>query len=127
MTTQTLTALRQLKLPGMAAALQSQLEQAGAYIAQRRLSLANYLKAWQGQREKVLGWFDPRLMQYPTSVAITWQTSFDQLEEPAQTLLQRLGWFGPEPIPESIIEVAVPGLDAAAAAPFEALAELCPE
>lgn len=31
MTTQTLTALRQLKLPGMAAALQSQLEQAGTY------------------------------------------------------------------------------------------------
>jgi DNA replication protein DnaC len=31
MTTQTLSALRQLKLPGMAAALQSQLEQIGAY------------------------------------------------------------------------------------------------
>ena len=31
MTTQTLTTLRQLKLPGMAAALQSQLEQVGAY------------------------------------------------------------------------------------------------
>jgi DNA replication protein DnaC len=31
MTTQTLTALRQLKLPGMAAALQTQLEQVGAY------------------------------------------------------------------------------------------------
>jgi DNA replication protein DnaC len=31
MTTQTLTTLRQLKLPGMAAALQSQLEQHGAY------------------------------------------------------------------------------------------------
>jgi len=31
MTTQPLTALRQLKLPGMAAALQSQLEQVGAY------------------------------------------------------------------------------------------------
>ncbi|MFQ5937925.1 MAG: ATP-binding protein, partial [Acidiferrobacterales bacterium] len=31
MTTQTLSALRQLKLPGMAAALQSQLEHAGTY------------------------------------------------------------------------------------------------
>ncbi|MDH3692867.1 MAG: ATP-binding protein, partial [Gammaproteobacteria bacterium] len=31
MTTQTLTTLRQLKLPGMAAALQSQLEQVGTY------------------------------------------------------------------------------------------------
>ena len=31
MSTQTLTTLRQLKLPGMAAALQTQLEQHGAY------------------------------------------------------------------------------------------------
>ena len=31
MTTQTLTTLRQLKLPGMAAALQNQLEQVGTY------------------------------------------------------------------------------------------------
>ena len=72
----------------------------------------------------MLAWFDPRLMQYPTSVAITWQTSFDQLGEPARSLLQRLAWWGPEPIPESIMEVAVPGLDAGAADPFDALAEL---
>lgn len=48
------------------------LEQAGAYIWQRRLSFAQYLAEWQGQRNKVLAWFDPRLMSYPKSVAITW-------------------------------------------------------
>ena len=41
------------------------LEQAGAYIAQRRLSLKGYLEEWRSQRDKVLAWYDPRLMQYP--------------------------------------------------------------
>ncbi len=85
------------------------LEQAGAYIAQRRLSFAQYLVEWQGQREKVLAWYDARLMQYPTSVAITWQTTFDRLGEPARRLLQRLAWLAPEPIPESLLAVAAPG------------------
>jgi len=51
------------------------LEQASAYIALRRLTLADYLVQWRGQRDKVLAWFDPRLMHYPKSVAVTWQTS----------------------------------------------------
>jgi len=48
------------------------LEQAGAYIAQRRLGFAHYLAEWQSPRDKVLAWFNPRLMQYPKPVAITW-------------------------------------------------------
>jgi hypothetical protein len=85
------------------------LEQAGAYIAQRRLSFAQYLAEWQSQRQKVLAWYDARLMQYPKSVAITWQTTFDRLGEPARRFLQRLAWLAPEPIPESLLAVAVPG------------------
>jgi hypothetical protein len=41
-------------------------------------------------------------MQYPVSVAVTWQTSFDQLTEPARKLLHRLA---PDPIPESLLSV----------------------
>ena len=93
------------ELGGLALAL----EQACAYIAQRRLSLAGYLAEWRGQRDKVLAWYDPRLTQYPRSVAVTWQTSFDQLGEPARRLLQRLAWLAPAPIPESLLDVAVPG------------------
>ena len=91
------------------------LEQAGAYIAQRRQGLAQYLAEWQGQRGKVLTWFDVRLMNYHASVAITWQTSFDQLGAPARELLRRLVWLAPEPIPESLMDVPVPGSDAAEA------------
>jgi len=92
------------ELGGLALAL----EQAGAYIAQRRLTLADYLAQWREQRDKVLAWYDARLMQYPKSVAVTWQTSFDQLGEPARRLLQRLAWLEEAPIPESLLNVAVP-------------------
>jgi tetratricopeptide (TPR) repeat protein len=106
-------------LGGLALAL----EQAGAYIAQRRLTLAGYLVEWRGQRDKVLTWYDPRLMQYPKSVAVTWQTSFDQLGEPARRLLQRLAWLAAAPIPESLLDVAAPGA-AAEDDGYAALAEL---
>ena len=107
------------ELGGLALAL----EQAGAYIAQRRLTLADYLAQWRGQRDKVLAWYDPRLMQYPKSVAVTWQTSFDELGEPARRLLRRLAWLAAAPIPESLLEVAVPGAAAEDDA-YAALAEL---
>jgi tetratricopeptide (TPR) repeat protein len=91
-------------LDGLALAL----EQAGAYIDERGISFSRYRKDWQERREKVLSWFDPQLMQYPQSVATTWLTAFQQLSTAAQTLLRRLAWLSPEPIPESLLEVAVP-------------------
>ena len=99
------------------------LEQAGAYIAHHRLTLAAYLAEWRDHRERVLGWFDERVMQYPRSVAITWQTSVDQLSTLARGLLHRLAWLAPEPIPESLLDVAVPD-SPDAGDPLEALAEL---
>ncbi|HEY4593091.1 MAG TPA: restriction endonuclease, partial [Thermoanaerobaculia bacterium] len=84
------------------------LEQAGAYIAERRLTLAAYLEEWHSRHEQVLTWFDPRVSHYPASVAVTWQTSVDRLSAPARRLLERLAWLGPEPIPESLLDVPVP-------------------
>ena len=99
------------------------LEQAGAYIAQRRLGFNGYLEEWRSQRDKVLAWYDLRLMQYPNSVAVTWQTTFDRLGEPARHLLQRSAWLSPAPIPETLLDVPVPDGDNEAD-PFTALAEL---
>jgi tetratricopeptide (TPR) repeat protein len=107
------------ELGGLALAL----EQAGAYIALRRLALAGYLAEWRGQRDKLLAWNDPRLMQYPRSVAITWQTTFERLNQPARRLLRRLAWLAAVPIPESLLDVAVPGAAAEDDA-YEALAEV---
>jgi tetratricopeptide (TPR) repeat protein len=84
------------------------LEQAGAAIAGRRMTFAGYLKEWNSRRDQVLTWFDPRVSHYPVSFAITWQTSVDRLSASARRLLERLAWLGPEPIPESLLEVAAP-------------------
>ena len=60
------------------------LEQAAAYIDKLRLSFTEYLGRWRQKRPEVLRWHDERLMQYPASVAITWETTFAQLREPEQ-------------------------------------------
>jgi tetratricopeptide (TPR) repeat protein len=97
------------ELGGLALAL----EQAGAYIAKNRFSFSEYLRRWEAIREIVLGWYDPRLMNYPSSVATTWQATVDQLALPERSLLNILAWFAPEPIPVSLLEnVPVDGADA---------------
>lgn len=100
------------------------LEQAAAYVAQRRLTLAAYLLQWADSRDRLLGWFDARVMGYPRSVAVTWQTSVQQLSAPALRLLQRLAWLAPEPLPETLLDVRVGADDPLAADPWGALAEL---
>ena len=80
------------------------LEQASAYISRRRITLAKYIAEWNLRHEQVLEWFDEREMQYPRSVATTWKTSFDQLSDGARSLLNRLAWFAPDPIPNAILE-----------------------
>ena len=103
------------------------LEQAGAYIDAQRLTFAQYLAEWRGQQKRVLAWYDERLTHYPKSVAVTWQTSFDQLPPAARQLLHRLAWFAPDPIPESLFDVPVPTVEppgADPASPRDALVEL---
>jgi hypothetical protein len=90
------------ELDGLALAL----EQAGAYIDKQRLSLAEYLERWESKRADVLRWHDLRLMQYPASVAVTWETTFAQLTEPEQRLLEVLSWLAPEPIPLFLLKAA---------------------
>src|SRR6185295_4024389 len=55
------------------------LEQAGAYIAHHQATFASYLADWERASESVLGWHDESVMQYPASVATTWQTTFHRL------------------------------------------------
>jgi tetratricopeptide (TPR) repeat protein len=81
------------------------LEQARAYIVTKELSFEKYRKKWEKSRTDVLSWFDEQLMQYPASVAITWQTSFNQLSAAATTLLNRLAWLAPDPIPKTLLDV----------------------
>src|SRR5262249_7055309 len=90
------------ELDGLALAL----DQAGAYIDKLRLSLAEYLQRWAAKRPEVLSWHDQRLMQYPASVAVTWETTFAQLAGPERRLLDILSWLAPEPIPLFLFDTA---------------------
>ncbi len=83
------------------------LEQAGAMIDVMRLSFDKYFDYWYLQRDRILKWYNERLMKYPMSVAVTWQTSFDQVDEYARRLMHWLSWFSSEPIPESILDVPI--------------------
>jgi tetratricopeptide (TPR) repeat protein len=85
-------------LGGLALAL----EQAGAYIQHLRCKLGEYLARWRSQEARVRTWFDARLMHYPRSVAVTWETTLAQLDEPARALLRLLAWLAPDPIPRAL-------------------------
>ena len=87
------------------------LEQAGAYIAAEHIGFARYLKLWRESREKVIGWFDPNVVAYgrDTGLAATWATSVDRLSSQSRRVLDRLAMLAPDPIPDSLIDVTVPG------------------
>jgi len=88
------------------------LEQAGAFIAKRRLTFVQYLEEWRSKRGDVLEWFDETVTGYPRAVAVTWQTSVAQLSEGGRRLLERLAWLAPEKVPEALIDVPIPGAEA---------------
>ena len=79
------------------------LEQAGAFIAQKRSTLADYLARWRQRDEAVRKWIDERLTKYPRAVVTTWDTTVEQLSPEGLTLLRQLSWLAPEPIPRSLL------------------------
>jgi tetratricopeptide (TPR) repeat protein len=99
------------ELAGELGGLALGLEQAGAYIAAERIGFARYLKLWREKRATVLDWFDKTLMSYDhsTGLAATWVTSVDRLTPDARRLLERLAYLAPEPVPDSLLDVAAPG------------------
>jgi len=86
------------------------LQQAGAYIATQGIGFTRYLGLWRENRTKVVEWFDRKLMSYDrdTGLAATWATSVAQLTEASRRLLDRLAFLAPEPVPDSLLDVAIP-------------------
>ncbi|MEN8260042.1 MAG: tetratricopeptide repeat protein [Pseudomonadota bacterium] len=93
-------------LDGLALAL----EQAGAYIVARRISLADYRRRWKAHDTQVQSWHREREMKYPRSVAVTWQTTLEQLDAGEVALMNLLAWFAPEPIPLFVLGLSSPSL-----------------
>jgi tetratricopeptide (TPR) repeat protein len=85
------------------------LEQAGAHIATDRIGFARYLKLWSESREKALAWADATVTGSERNLATTWATSVARLSPESRRLLDRLAFLAPDPVPDSLLDVAVPG------------------
>jgi tetratricopeptide (TPR) repeat protein len=80
------------------------LEQAGAHISTTAISYIDYIKLWEAHRAAALAWHDEDKMKYPTSLAITYETSVAQLSEGAKKLFRILSWLAPDPIPRHLLD-----------------------
>ncbi len=96
--------LQALRLAELLDGLPLALEQAAAYITHTQISISAYLEIWETECDSALGWYDEGVMQYPASLAVTWQSSFRQLAPTAQALLRLLSYMAPDPIPVAMLE-----------------------
>jgi len=85
------------------------LEQAGAHIATDHIGLARYLKLWSESRDELLGWTDETLTGSERNLATTWAASVARLSAGSRQLLERLAFLAPDPVPDLLLDVPVPG------------------
>ena len=80
------------------------IEQAGAWLAATGMPVDRYLKLIEHQLSRLLGENPPA--GYERAGAVTWLLSLDRLREEtpaAARLVELLAFFGPEPIPASLL------------------------
>jgi tetratricopeptide (TPR) repeat protein len=99
------------------------LEQAGAHIARDRIGFARYLKLWSESRESALAWTDAPVTGSERTLATALGASIARLSKESRRLLERLAFLAPDPVPDSLLEVTVPG-EVPATDAFEARAGL---
>jgi tetratricopeptide (TPR) repeat protein len=85
------------------------LEQAGAHIATERIGFACYLRLWNENRDKASASSDATVTGSDKTLATTWATSVARLPRESRRLLDRLAMLAPDPIPNALIDVQVPG------------------
>jgi DNA-binding SARP family transcriptional activator len=73
------------------------LAQAGCYVANSALDLADYLALYRSRRAELHRHGRPP--DYPDTVATTWQLAFDQLSADARAVLNLVAWYAPDVIP----------------------------
>jgi tetratricopeptide (TPR) repeat protein len=103
-----------LRLAELLDGLPLALEQAAAYISHTQISISEYLEIWEEECDSALSWYDEGVMQYPASLAVTWQSSFHQLAPTAQALLRLVAHLAPDPIPLEMVETGARMMDEAA-------------
>ena len=80
------------------------LEQAAAYIEATGSSMSRYVQLLRSHPAKILSYGKP--VDYPATVATTWDISFARLEEespPGAALLRLCAFLAPEPVPLKVL------------------------
>ncbi len=84
------------------------LEMAAATIRQRHCSIADYRHIWRDARKALTGRNESRIAGYNRNVDVALLEAADTLPQEARALMERLAFFAADPIPASLIGVAVP-------------------
>ena len=82
------------------------LEQAAAYIVEKRCKFAAYLKGFEQRRLKLLDSQKPLMGNYPKSVVTTWDANFEAVESASRAaadVLRLSAMLAPEPIPHEVL------------------------
>jgi len=82
------------------------LEQAAAYIVEKRCKFAAYLKGYEQRRLKLLDSQKPLMGSYPKSVVTTWDANFQAVESASRAaadVLRLSAMLAPEPIPYEVL------------------------
>lgn len=85
------------------------LEQAGVHIATDRIGFARYVKLWRESHDRLLGWTDETLIGSERNLATTWAASVPRLSPESRRLLDWLAFLALDPVPNSLLDVAVRG------------------
>lgn len=97
------------KLDGLALAL----DQAGAYIGGRQVTLEGYIQRYETERTEVLRYRGKYGGAYPDSVATTWSLSFEKVRQAnplGAELLSLFAFLAPDAIPEELMTQGAPEL-----------------
>src|SRR5271166_1527480 len=89
------------------------LEQAAAYIVERRTTFRSYLESYQSRGLELVEARLPALGRYVNSVATTWAANFEAVEEESQAaahVLQLSAFLAPDAIPFELLTRGVPEL-----------------
>ncbi|MEU5952836.1 SAV_2336 N-terminal domain-related protein [Streptomyces sp. NPDC047525] len=86
------------------------LVQAGAWLAETRMPIGEYLRIFETQRQELLEAPVPGSGQ-GTGIAEAWKVSLRAVEDPlAVRIMTTLSWYAPEPVPREILPgLATPG------------------
>ena len=86
------------------------LEHAGAYIRRVRCTFADYRARLATSFQAVVDWSDPAITHYPRAIAASWALSVQRLTPAGKSLLERLAFLSPDPVPEFLMDVPVPNV-----------------